>query len=114
MKLSMLSGIGGNIKSSKVFARQNIRTKTSLSVYGVHVDNMHRVLFKKRPKEWNGYQRIIDFASFMKELPLIALKESVRQQQQIIEDQNKKIETQAGQIKKINEEIESLTRQLKY
>jgi len=50
----------------------------------------------------------------MKELPLIALKESVRQQQQIIEDQNKKIETQEGQIKKINEEIESLTRQLKY
>jgi hypothetical protein len=71
-----------------------------------------QVLFKKRPKRWNGYQRIIDFASFMNELPIIALKESVRQQQQIIEDQNKKIETQAEQIKKISEEIRSLTRQL--
>jgi hypothetical protein len=41
---------------------------------------------------------------------IMPLVKSVQEQQQIIEDQNKKINSQAGQIKMMNEKIESLAK----
>ena len=41
---------------------------------------------------------------------IMPLVKSVQEQQQIIEDQNKKIASQAEQIKKMNEKIEALAK----
>ncbi|MEO6454973.1 MAG: tail fiber domain-containing protein [Ginsengibacter sp.] len=45
---------------------------------------------------------------------IMPLVKSVQEQQQIIEDQNKRINSQAEQIKKMNEKIESLIKEIKH